>query len=303
MSQVAKMRKQLALSYRAKGNLALASGHADAAFEAAKSLLFERSSRARALDQFLDSGITAFELHKALGREKQAENTLLELRKYGATMKSHAVYYRAVDEHIVYLIDRNRRHEAMGMYKAAFKKLEKEIDDSSVQAAISRKLRKRKTHYEILGTTAPELGSVDAYIPEGPVSLSELKGKVILLDFWATWCGPCFDAFPKLTEWHNTLSEKGLVIIGVTRYYGYSGSKQLERDGELAFLKDFKAEQGLPYKFVVAGNQANQITYGAMSLPTAVLIGRDGRVRYIATGTSSSRESEIERMIFQLLEE
>ncbi len=302
-SQVQKMRKQLAVSYRESGKLVPASHHADAAFEATKSLLFELSSRARALDQLLDSGITAFDIHKELRRQKEAEETLEILRKYGATMKSHAVYYRAVDEHIVYLIETNRRQEALRMYGKSFKTLESEIENKSVRAAVVRKLSKRKTHYEILGEAAPEFGSIEAYIPEKPVTLAGLKGKVVLLDFWATWCGPCFDAFPKLTKWHETLGGKGLVIIGVTRYYGEAGDRQVNKQGELAFLRNFKVEQNLPYQFVVAGNQTNQIRYGAMSLPTAVLIGRDGRVRYIATGTSDSRETEIEKKILELLQE
>lgn len=303
LSEVAKMQKQLAVSYRGAGNIKLASRHADAAFETTKSLLFERSSRARALSQFLDAGISAFELHRELGNQDQAENTLVSLRKYAANVKSQAVYYRAVDEQILYLIETNRRPEALRMYESAFRTLENEIPDKSVQAAVVRKLQKRKTHYEILNTPAPELASIDAYIPDQPVKLADLKGKVILLDFWATWCGPCFEAFPKLAEWHDTLSEKGLVVIGVTRYYGETGEGQAGNSNELAFLKQFKTEQNLPYKFVVADNQTNQIKYGAISLPTAVLIGKDGRIRYIATGTSKSRLFEIERVINDLLAE
>ncbi len=93
------------------------------------------------------------------------------------------------------------------------------------------------------------------------------------------------------------------MILGVTRYYGEIGNKQVGNADELAFLKEFKVKENLPYQFVVAKDQLNQLNYGAMSLPTAVLIDRKGKVRFIETGTSESREIEIEKMIRLLLNE
>ncbi len=302
-SEIANMRKQLAVSYLDAGETRDASVHADAAFEATKSLLFELSSRAKALSQFLDAGITAFDIHRKLGENEKAEEALVTLRKYAANVKSHAVYYRAVDEYIRFLIDTGRRTEALKSYSDSFRVLKNEIAEGSIRSAVELKLRKREQHYKILGEGAPPLASVDAFLPNKPVSLSDLRGKVVLLDFWATWCGPCFDAFPKLAEWHETLQQDGLVILGVTRYYGEIGNKQVGNADELAFLKEFKVKENLPYQFVVAKDQSNQLNYGAMSLPTAVLIDRNGKVRFIETGTIESREIEIEKMIRLLLNE
>ena len=131
----------------------------------------------------------------------------------------------------------------------------------------------------------------------------DYKGKIVLLDFWATWCGPCLDVFPDLREWHQDYTDKGFEIIGVTRYYGASGAMPVDNPGELLALKLFKEKYKLPYPFAVAKGQAIQITFGAMSLPTAVLIDRKGLVRYIATGTSKSRTAEIRSVILKLLAE
>ncbi|NNE97658.1 MAG: TlpA family protein disulfide reductase, partial [Pyrinomonadaceae bacterium] len=118
-----------------------------------------------------------------------------------------------------------------------------------------------------------------------------------------TWCGPCIQAFPSLTEWHKNLEEKGLVILGITRYYGEAEGTKVDNIAEIDFLKRFKKNYGLPYRFVVANNQQNQYAYGATALPTAVLVDRRGIVRYVVTGGSSSREEEIHKEILKLLEE
>src|SRR4029450_7795451 len=58
------------------------------------------------------------------------------------------------------------------------------------------------------------------WIGQTPVKLSDLRGQVVLLDFWAPWCGPCRYTFPKLQKWHESYKNKGLVILGLTNYSG-----------------------------------------------------------------------------------
>ncbi len=60
---------------------------------------------------------------------------------------------------------------------------------------------------------------VEAWVNGTPLKDEDLKGKVVLLDFWAMWCGPCIATFPHLREWNEQYADKGLVIIGLTKYY------------------------------------------------------------------------------------
>ncbi len=302
-SEIAKMEKQLAHNYRLAKKYELAAPHAEQAFDATKFLLNDSSSRARALSQFLDAGITTFEIYKKLNNREKAEETLDTLQQSSVKVKSHSIYYRAVDEKIKYLIFTNRKPEALALYKSSLNQIEKDFPEKSLQRVIKSKIKRREKHYEILGETAPELSSIDQWLPNNPQTLASLRGKVVLLDFWATWCGPCLAAFPSLIEWHNELENKGLVILGLTRYYGQAGGYRTDDKAEIEFLKKFKRQQGLPYSFAVASNQTNQIMYGAQDIPTAVLIDRKGIVRYIEIGTSRSREKEIHKQIEILLAE
>ncbi|HUF05741.1 MAG TPA: TlpA disulfide reductase family protein [Aridibacter sp.] len=304
LSELASMEKQIAYSYRLEGRFEDAAPHANKAFEATTSLLSEEASRAKALSQFLDSGVTAFEIEREIGNREKAESILATMKKYGATVQSHSVYFRAIDEQIKYLIETGQKASALAYYNNTLVSVQKDFPDISLRIQIENNLKRKKKHYEILGEKAPELRDVAHWLPAKPTPLSGLAGKVVLLDFWATWCGPCFEAFPDLAKWHNVLGKEGLVILGVTRYYGQGeDGNQVSEAEEVAFLKRFKVKEGLPYGIAVADGQANQLLYGAMSIPTTVIIDRKGVVRYVETGAGTLRKREIKEMIDRLLAE
>jgi thiol-disulfide isomerase/thioredoxin len=116
------------------------------------------------------------------------------------------------------------------------------------------------------------------------VNLASLKGKVILLDFWATWCGPCKMEIPGFVELQDKYGKDGLVVIGVAV------------EDSIESIKPFVAQYKMNY-IVVNGSDRNDLqdAYGPMlGIPTTFLIGRDGKVCAKHTGVASKEQFEKE---------
>lgn len=144
-------------------------------------------------------------------------------------------------------------------------------------------LRDRARQLEILGSRAPEI-SIQTWIQGEPVTLRELRGRVVLLEFWATWCKPCQEMFPKLRRLDEEYRERGLEIIALTRHYMAYRATAESKEQELELMRKMTGEHGLSFRIGVAEDERVQEEYGATGLPTLALIDRRGIVRYAHFG-------------------
>jgi peroxiredoxin len=115
-----------------------------------------------------------------------------------------------------------------------------------------------------IGTAAPDFIVQDS---DRKVALSDLRGKVVVLNFWASWCPPCVEETPSMVQMANRVKDKGVVVFGV--------SVDVDGDAYHKFLKDYKIE----YLTVRDADSKSSSLYGTFKFPETYIIDRNGTLR------------------------
>jgi thiol-disulfide isomerase/thioredoxin len=150
------------------------------------------------------------------------------------------------------------------------------------------------------GKPAPAL-DITHYVGEKPAPLASLHGHVVLLFFWAHWCGDCKVEAPVLQQLNTTYGPKGLAIVAPTQHYGYAASgEEAPRDVETKWIDEMRQRYYARVGPMTAPlSEQNFRTYGASSMPTFVLIDKQGIVRLYYPGKMSYDElaTAIEKLL------
>ena len=121
-----------------------------------------------------------------------------------------------------------------------------------------------------------------------PVKSSDFAGKVVILDFWATWCGPCRMEIPGFIELQKQYADKGLVVVGVS----------LDQDG-VSVVKSFMDKTGINYPVVLGDETIVNAFGGVEGIPTTFIIDRQGRIvrKHVGYAAKTEFESEIKPLL------
>lgn len=123
------------------------------------------------------------------------------------------------------------------------------------------------------------------------IKLSEQAGNVVMLNFWASWCGPCRKEMPLLNALHKKYEALGFTILGINV------------EQELKLAKSFLADT--PVEFPVLFDTSNTVSqaYEVIAMPTTVLIDRNGKVRYLHKGYKEGDEAKYKKLVKKLVRE
>ena len=123
------------------------------------------------------------------------------------------------------------------------------------------------------------------------IKLSEMAGNVVLINFWASWCGPCREEMPLLNNLHNKYEPLGFAVFGVNVEEDIGQAK--------AFLRDF------PVDFPVLLDNTNRVSkqYEVIAMPTTIMVDRDGNLRYLHQGYKSGDEAKYRQVVKKLVRE
>lgn len=120
---------------------------------------------------------------------------------------------------------------------------------------------------------------------QGPVKLSAYRGKLVYLDFWASWCGPCRRSFPWMSQLQTRYGGKGLQVLAVNL------------DAKHADAIDFMS--AMPVNFLIGFDPAGKVatSYGVKGMPSSVLIGPDGKIAAVHAGFNETDKAALENLV------
>jgi len=143
-----------------------------------------------------------------------------------------------------------------------------------------------------VGADAPAPGfSAPLLLKPSAIKLEDYRGKVVYLDFWASWCAPCRSAFPQIDRIYAKYRERGFDVVAVTQ------------DQELGEALRFVQMQPISFTLVTDRDHGIAERYGVKAMPSSYLIDRKGVVRHVHLGFKQGSAAALEEQVIALLGE
>ncbi len=190
-----------------------------------------------------------------------------------------------------------------------FTRLKQEFPNTRAAAAVEQLLAAAeheaaaaKAQAALIGRPAPELHFKWSNLA-GLKTLSELKGKVVVLDFWATWCGPCVASFPDVRELVEHYKNFDVAVVGVTSLQGSVTGLEVNpidtKDNpakELALMTDYIKAKDITWSIAVSDEEVFNPDYGITGIPYMAIVAPDGTVRHTGLHPAAPLAEKVEKI-------
>jgi cytochrome c biogenesis protein CcmG, thiol:disulfide interchange protein DsbE len=145
----------------------------------------------------------------------------------------------------------------------------------------------------LVGNPAPDFHATPIVGPKATIALGGLRGEVVLLDFWGTFCEPCKKSFPKLEELNRRYASSGLHVIGISE----------DEEDDKGKIPSFAESYGARFPLAWDATKAIAKLYNPETMPSSFLIDRRGLVRFVHVGFHDGEELALEQEIKDLLKQ
>lgn len=195
------------------------------------------------------------------------------------------------------------------------KQLQAEFPGSQAAAQVDeavknmqRRIEAEQAQVALIGQPAPAL-HFEWASREGLASLDDLNGKIVVLDFWATWCGPCVASFPKLRELVTHYAGQPVEFVGVTSLQGRIDGLEPDvidtrgaSEKEHQLMADYIKAQDITWTVAFSREDVFNPEYGVVGIPSMAIVAPDGKVRHAGLHPAMSHDEKVQ-MIDALLDE